>query len=86
MKNEKKTTKQKLLWLRDISRDSWPMLIFMLMYILVFTLLEKATRLHYTVIQDCIIRSFTLLWMTEFRSSSILWFRISCGSAISHST
>ncbi len=72
MKIKNKTTKQKLLWLRDLSRDSWPMLIFMLMYILVFTLLEKG--------------SFTLLWMTEFRSSSILWFRISCGSAISHST
>ena len=52
MKIKNKTTKQKLLWLRDLSRDSWPMLIFMLMYILVFTLLEKATRLHYTVIRD----------------------------------
>ncbi len=52
MKIKKKTTKQKLLWLRDLSRDSWPMLIFMLMYILVFTLLEKATRLHYTVIHS----------------------------------
>ncbi len=52
MKIKNKTTKQKLLWLRDLSRDSWPMLIFMLMYILVFTLLEKATRLHYTVIHS----------------------------------